>query len=157
MIRDDPEQWTPDLLEAQLIEAVQFAARTFGRTGPADVGSAMPEFRPTLDDFLENGWGLPEPPDEDEETTPALPSPAQVSRHMAALEWVADYLARDHPARARAVNAWIVSKATGVPFSKIIRRKGMQRSFAYTQRDRGLSLLSQILDERGVPVCPPER
>jgi len=149
-----PDHWTPELVEERLIEAVRFAGRIAGRVGPAGIGSGMPDFRPTIEDFLEEGWGLPAPPDEEEETTPALPSPEQVTRMIAALSWVADLLAPDHPGRARAVNAWIFAQAHYRPFAKVARERGLSRSFAYTMRDQGLSILSQKLQASGVPPWP---
>lgn len=154
--RDDPppDHWTPELVEERLIEAVRFVAHAAGRAGPAGFSSGLPEFHPTLEDFLAEGWGLPDPPDEEEETAPAKPTPDQVERHLAAVAWVADYLAPEHPGRARAVNAWIFAQAHRRPFAKVIRERGMSRSFAYRLRDQGLSILSQRLDAEGVPPWP---
>jgi len=151
-----PDHWPPDLVEARLIEAVQFAARTAGRAGPAGIGSAMPDFIPTLEDFLAEGWVLPDPPDEDEDDDEPqrAPTASEVTQLLAALNWVADMLAPDQPGRARAVNAWVFAKAYNIPFSRVIRQRGMSRSFAYTLRDQGLSVLSQRLQEQGVPPWP---
>jgi len=150
-----PDHWTPELVEERLIEAVTFAARTGGRAGPAGITSGMPIFTPTLEDFLEEGWGLPEPPDDDEDQEPRRePTPREVTRLVEAMQWVADLLAKDHPRRARAVNAWVCAKAFGIPFKIIIRDRGMSRSFAYALRDQGLSIISQRLDDKGVPPWP---
>jgi len=111
MRRDPPpDHWTPDLVEARLIEAIRFARAVAGRAGPAGIGSGMPIFTPTMEDFLEEGWGLPDPPEEDEgEDVVTAYSPEAATRLLGALEWVADLLAPGHPNRARAVNAWVRS------------------------------------------------
>lgn len=158
MTRHDPppDHWTPELVEERLIEAVGFVARATAGAGPAGYTSALPAFHPRLADFLEEGWGLPEPPDEDEPTKPARLTPRQVERHMCAIQWVADYLAPDNPGRARAVNAWIFARAYRRPFGKVAAERGLSRSFAYRLRDQGLSILSQRLQSEGVPPWPSD-
>lgn len=148
-----PDHWTPELVEDRLIEAVRFAACVAGHTGPAGITSAMPIFVPGWEDFLEEGWGLPEPPEE-EKDAPRRPTPAEVTRMIGALHWVADILAPEHPRRARAVNAWIMARAYNLAFSRVIRERGMSRAFAYRLRDQGLSIISQRLAEKGVPPWP---
>lgn len=79
------------------------------------------------------------------------PSAAQVSRHLAALQWQADYLCPDHIGSARVMGFWAVSKARNIPFDRILQGR-VSRAHAIRLKDRGLSLISQGLARDGVPV-----
>ena len=150
---ESSESWTPEVVEARLIEAVRYVQRVGGRAGPAGYISLMPEFRPTLEDFLAEGWPLPDDDEEAGETAMMLQLPAHaVSQRLAALVWVADLLAPSHLGYARAVNAWIMARVYNLPFKVVLRDRKIGRQVAYTHRDRGLALLSVRLDRAGVPV-----
>jgi hypothetical protein len=113
-------------------------------------------FSATLDDHLSEGWGLPEVADDDEVEAKALilpPSPAQVTRHVAVLEWPAVYLCPDHHGSARMVGLWAACKARRFPFDKALAGR-LARGHAYRLRDRGLSLISQGLDRDGIALSP---
>lgn len=148
-----PDHWTPALVEGRLIEAVRFLRHLPDRAGPQGYKSAMPHFRPTLEDFLEEGWGLPDPPDDDEEPPPRLTA-GDVQRMLEALAWVPDLLAPDQPEIARALNAWVFAQAHDRPFKKVIRQRGLSRTRAYGMRDRGLAIISVKLARKGVEPCP---
>ena len=51
--------WTPKRVREVLIEAVTWAQQYAGPIGPAAVRGSMPVYKPTLEDHLEEGWGLP--------------------------------------------------------------------------------------------------
>jgi hypothetical protein len=100
-------------------------------------------FAPTLEVQLDEGWGLPERADDPEDAVLRLPSsPAQVSRHMSALQWSADYLCPDHSGSARTVGLWAACSADGRSLAGG-KAKGIPRVHTYRLQDRGLSLIVQ--------------
>lgn len=149
-------QWTPELVGNALVEAMRWAAAQ-GPVGPKGFSYVRLPFAATLDDHLDEGWGLPEVAGQDEPTEGRplriLLPPAVVSRHRAALEWPARYLCPDHVGSARALGLWVACKATGRSFDGALKaRATIHRSVAYRLRDRGLSLVSMGLARDGVPV-----
>ncbi len=153
MIGTGYDGWTPRLVGAQMIAAVRWVRRYGGAVGPASVRGSMPAFKAGLDDFLDEGWGLPECADDDEEQRPQepLPSPEQVSRHIAALQWPAVYLLPRNHGAALMLNLWVGCKAVRRPFDAAVKARGtMSRGAAYALRDRGLSIISQKLQDSGI-------
>lgn len=146
--------WTPQLVGEQLLEAMRWVRRTAPAGPRGMVTAALPTVSLTLDDFLAEGWGLPEVADDDEPERELVlpPSAKQVSRHMAALQWPADYLCPQHVGSARMVGLWAACRAYRRPFSKAIEGRGISRPAAYQLRDKGLSLISQGLTRDRVPV-----
>jgi hypothetical protein len=111
----------------------------------------MPAFSPSFEDFLEEGWGIPEAEDDlDGKALILPPSPALVTRFIAALEWPTVYLCPANPGAARMVSLWGLCKATRRPFDRAVKDRGLGRGAAYALRDRGLSLISQGLTRDGV-------
>lgn len=147
--------WTPKAVGEALIDALRWARHAAGRTGPAGMVSAhMPEAILSMEDRLALGWDAAVTLDPDDQRPVILrPSSQQVSRHLAALEWPADYLLPDHPGSARTLGLWAACKAYRRPFDRAVRERGIHRSMAYQLRDRGLSLIAQGLDRDGVPLC----
>lgn len=149
--------WTPELTGTVLIEALRWVQRHGGLVSPRGFKVTAMPFSATLDDHLAEGWGFPEIAGDDREPPPPLRvliSPAEVSRHMAALEWPALYLCPDHIGSARMVGLWAASKARRVSFSGAVKAMGtLSRLHAYRLRDRGLSIISQGLDRDRVAVA----
>lgn len=148
--------WTHKLVGEQLIAAMEWVRRYGGPTGPRAYGTINLNYRAGLDDHLAEGWGLPEIAGDDEteaEKDAKLilpPTPAMVSRHLAALEWPAIYLCPHHDDSARMLGLWAACKARRRSFERMLN--GRARGHAYRLRDRGLSLISQGLARDGVPV-----
>ncbi len=146
--------WTPQVAGEALIEAFRWVHRFGGQVGPkgySRIGAIS--FRATLDDHLEEGWGLPEVAgDDDLEARPLVlpPPPEVVTRHLDALEWTGRYLS-DHIGSARTVGLWAACKARRMSFERAVEGR-MARSAAYRLRDRGLSLISVGLDRERVRV-----
>jgi hypothetical protein len=151
-----PETWTPALVGKELVAAVRWAHRSGGRVGPAGMKSCLPSFIASLDDHLEEGWGLPEilEAEDDRHRKMMVPlSPKMITRHEAALEWPSRYLAGENIGSARMVALWARAKVTRRTFDALLKARGtISRSNAYRLRDRGLSLISQGLDRDGVPL-----
>lgn len=144
--------WLPKEVGTQMIAALRWARLNAGRVGPAGFGfQRWPEANLSDEAFAEEGWGVREFAD------PPQPmrlqeTPAQISRHLAALEWPLTYLLPHHEGSARIVGLWAACKAHKRPFDAAVRAKNLHRSFAYKLRDRGLSLISQGLDRDGIQV-----
>lgn len=153
----EPETWTPKIVGDRLIEAVRWVHYCGGRVGPAGMcASGAFAFHPTLEDHLEEGWGLPEVAgdvEEDERSIYRSPTAEQITAYEAALQWPAEYLIPDHSGSARVLNLWVRCKVHNKSFASAITRRGtMSRGAAYRLRDRGLSLISQGLDRNEVPL-----
>ena len=149
---DDYQGWTPRRVGEQLVEALRWVRRAGGAVGPAGIRSGQPAYIATLEEFMED-FGIPEVADDEEGARPMRidPSPAQVSRYLAALEWSAIYLIPDHEGSARMLGLWAACKAHKRPFDKAVReRANISRGAAYALRDRALSIISQGLQRDGV-------
>lgn len=155
---DATDQWSPKLVGERLIEAVRWARYSGGPVGPAGIKSGMPNVALTLEEYLAEGWGLPDGPDEDEaklreRKLRIAATPQKVSAHLAALEWPARYLVPERAGDARVLNLWVRCKVYGRPFNDAIdKRKYLSRAMAYRMRDRALSVISVGLDRDGVPL-----
>ncbi|RHZ95361.1 hypothetical protein D1122_14845 [Cereibacter sphaeroides] len=85
------------------------------------------------------------------------PTPALVSRYVAALQWPADYLCPEHIGSARCLGLFTACKAYGLLIAPELKARGVARHHAYRLRDRGLSLIALGLEKDAVPVPQPER
>lgn len=168
----DLETWTPKLVGERMVEAVRWAAFTGGKVGPGGIKGSMPSFNPTLDDHLDEGWGLPETAGDEEpgngKRLVVQATAAQITAYEAALNWPAVYLYPAHEGSARLLCLWVRCKVHRRPFegaikarySRMVQRDGdkaqrewgMSRATAFRLRDRGLSIISVGLDRDGVPL-----
>lgn len=150
-------EWTPEEVETQLVEALRWAKYNAGRVGPAGLGGVSGVFSlvSTLEDHMEEGWGIPEIAGDDElderQIRPAA-TPAQITRHEAALQWPATYLVPDRIGSARMLGLWAACQIGKRSFRGACKARGVDRRAAMQLRDRGLSLISQGLARDGVPV-----
>lgn len=148
--------WTTELVGEALISAMRWVRAVGGPSGPCGmVSAAFPTAVLSLEEFLGQGWGLPETADGDgvQERELILPPTAkQVSRHMAALQWPADYLCPQNVGSARMLGLWAVCKVSRRSFAGAVTARGVSRHHAYSLRDRGLSLISQGLERDRVPL-----
>ncbi|GHG24402.1 hypothetical protein [Paracoccus aerius] len=149
--------WTTKRVRAVLVEAVTWARQYAGPIGPAAIRGSMPVYKPTLEDHLEEGWGLPEVAgDETEEERPMrVPvDPARADFLMAALSWQAVYLVNaGHPGLAKTLSLWLhhaTGKRGGKGFDTMLKQRRISRSHAYRIRDRALGLIAQGLIADGV-------
>lgn len=152
-----PETWTPDLVGKRLCAAVRWATYSGKAVGPAGICGSMPAFNPTLDDHLDEGWGLPEVAG-DEETGDGKrlvvqATASQITQHEAALLWPVIYLHPAHEGSARMLCLWVRCKVHKRSFDDAVRRRGtISRATAFRLRDKGLSIISIGLDRAGVPL-----
>lgn len=137
-----------------MIEAVRWARYNAGPTGPAPIRSAMPTYKPTLEDHLAEGWGFPEQAegvaDGDNVIRLSLP-PHKIDQLADALDWCRRYLSPDHTGDAVILNLWLRCKVYRGNFEQALKARGfpMSRRHADRMRDRALSIISQKLDEEG--------
>lgn len=149
--------WTPDRVKAVLKEAISWARRYAGPVGPAPMRGSMPNYKPTLEDHLEEGWGVPEVAGDELPWDKPIELPVDPIRAdylMASLSWVSVYLVNaGHPATGKVVSLWMAHSVSrnGRAFDAALKREGMSRGHAYRVRDRGLSLIAQGLTADGVP------
>lgn len=150
----DEETWTPKLVRERMIEAVRWARYNAGPTGPAPIRSAMPSYKPTLEDHLEEGWGLPEKAEgvEEAERVVRIPlSPERIDEMIWVLDWPRLYLAKEHPGDAVMLNLWLRCRVYKSNFERALQARGfpMSRRHADRMKDRALSHISQRLDREG--------
>ena len=151
MNRPADDHWTPSLVEAAMVEALQWLRRTPQHHGPAGFVTVVMPFRPTIEDHLFEGWGLPEPPDEDAPQR-RVATRSEIARHEAAMDWPRRILvANGRRTEARALNLWLASRVGAGSFRQLCQERGFGRAAATAARDRGLSLISVRLDREGVP------
>ena len=150
--------WTARRVREVLVEAVTWARQYAGPIGPASVRSSMPVYKPTLEDHLEEGWGLPELAGDEADDDRPLRVPVEPERAdflMAALSWQAVYLVNaGHPGLAKTLSLWLhhaTGKRGGKGFDTMLKQRQISRGHAYRQRDRALGLIAQGLIADGVP------
>lgn len=152
--------WTPERVKNILKEAIAWARRHAGPVGPAGIRGSMPSYKPTLEDHLEEGWGVPEVAGDDEswDKPIELPiDPARADYLMASLTWVGVYLINSgHPVTGKMVSLWMAHSVSrnGRAFDAALKRERMSRGHAYRLRDRGLAIIAQGLTADGVTYEP---
>lgn len=159
-----PPQWTPEAVEAELIEAMRWLRLAGGRAGGFGFAQARLPDRPLTPEEVIALTGAPperaDDPDEareierEQERLRFRMMPARrVTELEDALQWPARYLVRNgHQGSARCVGLWIVARSGGSGFAAAIKGAGIPRSMAYRLKDRGLSRISVALVEAGVPL-----
>lgn len=149
--------WTPKRVRETLVEAVTWAKQFAGPVGPSSVRSSMPSFRATLEDHLDEGWGLPELAGDDgaEDRQMAVPvAPERADFLMAALSWQAIYLVNPgNIGLARNLGLWLhyaTARGGRDGFEAALKRRGVAKGHAYRLRDRALSQIAIGLTRDGV-------
>lgn len=151
------ETWTPKLVGERMTAALRWATYSGGKVGPAGLRGSMPSFIASLDDHLDEGWGLPEVAGDEEpgdgKRLIVQATAAQITAHEAALSWPAVYLHPGHVGSARMLGLWLRCKVYRRPFDEAVKRRGtISRATAFRLRDRGLSLISIGLEKDGVKL-----
>lgn len=151
-----PDVWTPRLVRERLVEALRWARHTGRPVGPPPVRSTMPAYKATLEDHLDEGWGLPEVADDESEIEEARILRLSISAERAqayieALGWVATYVAPTHPTSARVLNTWLRCRVYNNTdaFLRHCVQMGVSRGHAYRLRNRALRMIAQGLDRDG--------
>ena len=155
--REQIETWTPKRVGEAMTAALRWATYSGGKVGPAGLRGSMPSFIASLDDHLDEGWGLPEVAGDEEpgdgKRLVVQATAAQITQHEAALLWSARYLCPDYEGSARMLGLWLRCKVYRRPFDDAVKRRGtISRATAFRLRDRGLSIISTGLDRDGVAL-----
>ena len=157
MVKADPctaplpprQTWTPKLVQERLLEALRWARYNLRAVGPAPARSPMPPYRPTLEDYLAEGWDLPDA--SEEAALRVRLSPEQVDEMLWVLDWCRLYLAPERPGDARMLNLWLRCRVHRLGFDKALQARAVKLSRRHADRmkDRALSHLSCRLDSAG--------
>lgn len=149
--------WTPKRVRETLVEAVTWAKQYAGPVGPASVRGSMPTFKATLEDHLEEGWGIPEVAGDEEDDERPMRVPVEPERAdflMAALSWQAIYLVnKGNVGLARILGLWLhyaTARGGASGFDAALKRRNITKGHAYRLRDRALSQIAQGLARDGV-------
>ena len=145
--------WTPKFVSEELIEAVAWVRQFGAPAGPSGIRSSMPSFIPTLEDHLEEGWGIPESADDLEERELRLPvGPERAQQLNETLHWIGRYVVPTNPLSAKMLSLWVLhrSRGKGRGFEPALARLKIHRGHAYRLRDRALSIIAQGLTADGV-------
>lgn len=146
-------EWTAKLVRETLADAVRWAHHTVTSGASGMSGSQFP-YKASLEDHLEEGWGLPEiaGDEEEEEKERVFVSAERAQQYEAALQWQAAYLGADHPVSSQLLAAWLRSqiKRRSGAFEAAAKRMGFGKSQAYRLRDRALGVIAMGLTVDGV-------
>ena len=154
--------WTPEAVEAEMIEAARWLWITAGRAGPQGfVCSRFHDAPLSLAEHIEMFGDVPERADLDDERDEErdrerlhyrmLPA-RRIDQLEDALGWPARYVAPRRPDAARAVQCWIAARAVRTSFARLLRERGIPRQTAYRYRDRALREISVGLTLDRVPI-----
>lgn len=141
--------WTPDLVKAELAEAIKIVMRTAGRTGPKAFGNGMPEFLVDLDIGTKEEPGLAGNKREEDVRRP--PSAKAITRAEAAIRWPIDYL--DHlPGPRGMLRIWLKATAFRKPWSRFLKDRGIPLATAKRARSKAFAAIAAGLNRDGVPL-----
>lgn len=148
-------EWTPKFVSEELIEAVTWVRHFGAPAGPSGIRSSMPSFIATLEDHLEEGWGLPENADDEVLAERPLKLPVEPERAQQLLDvltWPGRYVVPSNPMSAKMLALWLAhrSRGNGRGFDPALKRLRVHRGHAYRLRDRALSIIAQGLTADGV-------
>lgn len=138
--------WTPDLVKAELAEAIKIVMRTAGRTGPKASGNGMPQFLVDLDLGDEGLAG-----NKQAEDVRRPPSAAAITRAEAAIRWPIEYL--DHlPGPRGMLRIWLKATAFRKPWSRFLKDRGIPLATAKRARAKAFAAIAAGLNRDGVPL-----
>jgi len=147
----DMETWTPKRVENVLCEAIRWARYNAGPTGPSQVRSVFPVYRPTAEERAAEGWDQEEADPEAKPLRPWRPA-REVQVLIDALYWPARYAAPGHPVASRVLNIWLRCRVYKGDFRAACDKHGISRATAYRYRDKALAAISTGLARDGVPL-----
>ena len=145
--------WTRDLVMDRLEAAIQLCQRTAGRVGPRGYGSSMPNYLYSEIDLWYQATQTEEERRRGDRSRNRVVRPAtteQIRLADEALTWPARFV-QSEPVKL-SLNLWMLSKAVRVPFSRILRERGIPTRTGVHRRDRAVALIVYGLTIEGQPA-----
>lgn len=128
--------WTPEMVQARLVEAARVVEATVRRPGPSKSANLWPQIVRDWADIMDHKA-------EDQRVVRFI-SRAQINRMEEALLWPGRYL-KDEPGAGRVLRSFLQARAFRRSFSHEIKAKGWSTGTAYRSRDRALSIIALCL------------
>lgn len=150
------EQWTPDLVEKRLIEALLIISATAGPIGPKGYGSGVPRdivdamSHPEVDSEEGEARWWEKPSAEESTQRRAIPARKVTAAEQASM-WPNVYLQR-WPGPKRVLLVYLRCKVYRRPFDKACKRRKWSRATSYRRKDKALGIIAMGLNKDGVEV-----
>ncbi|MDQ0510919.1 hypothetical protein [Ancylobacter amanitiformis] len=136
------EEWTRELVMDRLADAIRLVHRTVSRPGPKGFGRSMPDYEYSgLDLWFQSTQEAWEREHGDfERNRPKIgATSAEIVAADVALAWVPRFVPQEHVRRA--LNTWLLAKATRRPWTKVTKELGLVHRTAIARRDRAVALI----------------
>lgn len=136
------EEWDVDLVKDRLVDAIRLVQRTAGRVGPRGHGRTMPDYEySSIDRWYQQTQEAWEREHGDRERNrPTIGASAEEIREAdEALGWIPRFVSLEQVRRA--LNTWLLAKATRRPWKKVTKELGLVHRTAIARRDRALALI----------------
>lgn len=132
-------QWTREMVEERLIEAVRLAEDVIRNPFPDGAKSNWPKHRYEWSDLI----AQVESPNDARKygRLRNTASRKEIENMESALRWQTLYL-NDHGGAARVLSAFLRARARRKSFIEIIKKNGWSKATAYRMRDRALTLIA---------------
>lgn len=150
--RIEPAYWTPELVLARLMDAMEILSRTVSKPGPKAIRSVMPEFERealSIHSMIEQMHD-----DSLHKLTNKIGTNSlsgQITLMEEAIEWPGKYLLH-WPGPLRVLNTALYAKAHRMTWAKVLRMHGIPRPTAKDARARALRIIAEGLNRDAVVV-----
>lgn len=141
--------WTPAAVQGRLIEAARVVERTGGRVLPKEYGNSMPAYMHDWGDLI--GQAANDTLHAGGNRITIGATSRTMTRVEQAMRWLWRYL-DDYEGQRRVLRLFLRCRATRVPFSVALKRKGWNKATAYRARDRALTIIAIGLIRDRVPL-----
>lgn len=136
------EEWDVEAIKDRLVEAIKLVQRTTRRAGPGGYGRAMPDYEYSGIDLwyqqTQEAWEREH--GDRERNRPTISATSNEIREAdEALAWIPRFVPLEHVRRA--LNTWLLAKATRRPWKKVTKELGLVHRTAIARRDRALALI----------------
>lgn len=133
------DQWSKEMVEERLIEAVRLAERIVIRPTPHSVGSGWPRHIYEWSDYLAQ---VESPEDAKKYNRFKISaSRKEIQQMEESIQWQTLYL-NGYLGAARVLSAFLRARARRKSFTEEIKKRGWSKSTAYRLRDRALTLIA---------------
>jgi len=136
----DETEWSRELVMERLEDAICLVHRTVSRAGPKGFGSAMPEYEYS---DIDRWWQMTQTAEERERgdferNRPKIGATSdEIQAADQALAWVQRFVPDER--ERRALNSWLLAKATRRPWKKVTKDLGRNHRTAISRRDRAIA------------------